>query len=102
MFDVGPKGHVDVGNFALLNAVRILCDDYVEIGAYCLISWNTVLMDSYRVPFSFEARRQGLEQFAGQSSRKWNLQAPARPIRLGNNVWIGFGSCILPGVTIGE
>ncbi len=27
---------------------------------------------------------------------------PARPVRIGNNVWIGFDSVVLPGVTIGD
>ena len=102
MFDVGPRGQVNVGDFSLLNGVRIICEAQVEIGAYCLISWDTILMDSYRVPSSSAGRRRCLERFARQISRKWACQAPARPIRLENNIWIGFGSCVLPGVTIGE
>jgi acetyltransferase-like isoleucine patch superfamily enzyme len=102
MFDVGPKGQVEVGEFTLLNGVRIICEGHVEIGSHCLISWNTVLMDSYRVPTSAEDRRRCLQLFARQTARKWTCQAPARPVRLENNVWIGFGSCVLPGVTIGE
>jgi acetyltransferase-like isoleucine patch superfamily enzyme len=102
MFDVGRRGQVNVGDFSLLNGVRIICEAQVEIGAHCLISWDTVLMDSYRVPSSSAGRRRCLERFACQISRKWTCQAPARPIRLGNNIWIGFGSCVLPGVTIGE
>jgi acetyltransferase-like isoleucine patch superfamily enzyme len=102
MFDVGPKGQVEVGEFTLLNGVRIICEAHVEIGSHCLISWNTVLMDSYRVPSAAEVRRRCLRQFARQASRTWTCQAPALPVRLENNVWIGFGSCVLPGVTIGE
>ena len=31
------------------------------------------------------------------------LQRPVnKPVRIGNNVWIGMGAVILPGVTIGE
>jgi len=28
--------------------------------------------------------------------------APAKPIRIGRNVWIGFDCVVLPGVTIGD
>ena len=39
-------------------------------------------------PLEAEIRRSGLES--------------ARPIRIGNDVWIGGGAVILPGVTIGD
>ena len=39
-------------------------------------------------PLEAEVRRSGLES--------------ARPIRIGNDVWIGGGAVILPGVTIGD
>lgn len=39
-------------------------------------------------PFDVEQRNNGLEY--------------ARPITIGNNVWIGAQVCVLPGVTIGD
>jgi tetrahydrodipicolinate N-succinyltransferase len=77
--DVGRHGFVRLGEYALVNGARIFCDAEVEIGDYALVSWDVVLMDSYR--------------------RK--ASAP-RPIRIGRNSWVGFGACVLPGVTIGE
>jgi len=104
MFDVGPRGRVNVGQFTLMNGSRIICDDSVEIGDYCLISWNTVLMDSYRLPADAAARRRALEAAAAHPERQLTPGAPtsARSIRIGHTVWIGFDSCILPGVTIGD
>src|SRR5213593_1192729 len=43
VFDVGPRGQVHVGEYAMLNGPRIICDESIDIGAYCLISWNVVL-----------------------------------------------------------
>ena len=102
MFDVGPAGRVAVGDFALVNGAWIISDSLVEIGDYCLISWRVVLMDSYRVPFDMAARRRLLERIPLGSPRRIPSDAPARPIRIGRNVWIGFDACVLPGVTIGE
>jgi acetyltransferase-like isoleucine patch superfamily enzyme len=100
MFDVGPEGTVDIGEYALLNSVRIICDRQVAIGHHALIAWNVVLMDSYREPLDPEQRRRYREEVA--AGRSPTSAAPAAAIEVGPNVWIGFDSCILPGVTLGE
>lgn len=102
MFDLGPEGRVRVGDFTLMNGSRIICDSAIQIGDYCLISWNTVLMDSYRVPVAPAARRPLLERAARRSPRRVEADEPSRPIHIGDNVWIGFDSCVLPGVRIGD
>jgi acetyltransferase-like isoleucine patch superfamily enzyme len=102
MFDLGSEARVSVGAFTLLNGARIICDSQISIGDYCLVSWNVVLMDSYRVPLDAQRRRRELELAPTRQPRRTETTEPARPIRLGNNVWIGFDSCVLPGVTIGD
>jgi acetyltransferase-like isoleucine patch superfamily enzyme len=102
MFDVGPAGRVTLGEFALVHGARIICDAHVEIGAYALISWNVVLMDTYRVNSEAKQRRKQLERAAERMPRYLDAESAARPIRIESNVWIGFDACVLPGVTIGE
>jgi acetyltransferase-like isoleucine patch superfamily enzyme len=102
MFDVGPRGRVTLGEYALVHGARIVCDAEVEIGDHALISWNVVLMDTYRVPFGATARRRELERTLGRRPRVLAGDVPARPVRIGPNVWIGFDSCVLPGVTVGR
>lgn len=80
MFDIGPTGQVSVGQYTMLNGPRIICDSQIEIGDHCLIAWNVILMDNYRAP---------------QDNNP-------RPIQIASNVWIGFDSIILPGVSIGQ
>jgi acetyltransferase-like isoleucine patch superfamily enzyme len=102
MFDVGPEGRVTLGNYTLVHGARIICDSEVSIGDYTLISWNVVLMDSYRVPLDPRERRKELELVPTRPLRLACAAVPAQPIRIERNVWIGFDSCVLPGVTIGE
>jgi acetyltransferase-like isoleucine patch superfamily enzyme len=102
MFDVGPRGHVRLGDYALVHGARIICDAEVSIGDYALISWNVVLMDTYRVPFDAQQRRAELELVPTRVRRIAHADIPAKPIRIERNVWIGFDACVLPGVTIGE
>lgn len=102
MFDVGPNGRVKLGDYALVHGARIICDSEISIGDYTLISWNVVLMDTYRLPQSVPERRQELERVSLREPRLASAKVPARPIHIERNVWIGFDACILPGITIGE
>ncbi len=79
----------------------------IEIGENFYANFNCVILDGAKVkfgdnvfiapncgfytaghPLDVEQRNKGLEY--------------ARPIVIGNNVWIGAQVCILPGVTIGD
>ena len=102
MFDVGVRGQVTLGDYVLVHGARIVCDAAVEIGDYSMISWNVVLMDTYRLPSDPRERRHELERVPLREPRRIESEAEARPIRIGRNVWIGFDACVLPGVTIGE
>jgi acetyltransferase-like isoleucine patch superfamily enzyme len=102
MFDVGPRGHVKLGDYTLVHGARIICDSEIIIGDYTLISWNVVLMDTYRLPLDRLDRRRELELVPTRQPRLAAAEVAARPIHIQRNVWIGFDACVLPGVTIGE
>ncbi len=101
MFDVGQCGQVHLGDYALVHGAWIICEGEVEIGDYALISWNVVIMDSYRASFDPAERRRWLERVPSSQPRRLLGQESARPVRIGPNVWIGFDTCVLPGVAIG-
>ncbi len=102
MFDVGTSGRVSFGEFALCNGARIVCDAEITIGDHALISWNVVLMDTYRVPFDPVLRRDAVARAGSGWPRRIDGGVDARPIHIGHTVWIGFDACVMPGVTIGE
>lgn len=102
MFDTGAHARVSLGNFTLVNGARIICDSEIKIGDYVLISWNVVLMDTYRFPFDPVNRRLALEQISRREFRYIDANVQANPISIESNVWIGFDACVLPGVNIGE
>jgi acetyltransferase-like isoleucine patch superfamily enzyme len=101
MFDMGPRGHLSIGRCSMINVSWIICDERIEIGDHVLVSWNAVLMDSYRLSPDVPTRRRQLE-------RMWRDRVEpddpmqSKPIRVGNAAWIGFESIVLPGVTIGD
>ena len=102
MFDMGPRASMVIGEYAMVHGARIICDSRIEIGDYTMISWNVVLMDTYRLPLDTAARRAELRKLPFYEGRRPSAETPARPIRIGSNVWMGFEVCVLPGVSIGE
>lgn len=103
MFDMGRDARVSLGDCASMTGGRLICDASITIGAYSLISWNVVIMDTYRLPLDPLARRRVLETIARRPERVIaHADMPARPVSIGENVWIGFDACVLPGVTIGQ
>lgn len=77
-------GSIFLGNGTYLNRnTEIIAAKEVAIGRNCLISWDVLIMDT---------NQHGL---GGQSPA-------ARPVKIGDRVWIGARAVILPGVTIGD
>ena len=59
-------------------------------------------MDTYR--FSKDPDRRRTELLRGPTGPPYVIggDSPTAPVRIGDNVWVGFDAVLLPGVTIGE
>jgi maltose O-acetyltransferase len=85
----GTGQHVKLGNRSQLgHCCRI--DHDVEIGDDVMMGPDVIMMSN-----SHETRRLDIPMIAQGS-------APRKPIRVGNDVWIGTRVIILPGVHIGN
>lgn len=83
VFEVFSGGVIRIGKGTMCNQnVRIAAAREVSIGRNCLIGFDVVIADNDL------HERPGL--------------GPPRPVRIEDNVWIGFRAAILKGVTIGE
>ena len=116
MFDVGRDGRVTLGDYALVHGARIICDAEVTIEDYALISWNVVLMDSYRVPLDPDARRDAVRRVPlaraaayrpGVAARRFASAAPpgsgstaasCRASRIGEGAVVGARSVVTADV----
>jgi maltose O-acetyltransferase len=77
---IGARCFINFG-LAALDVAAITIGDDVQIGPYVQLLTPTHSVEA-------EARRD-----------KWEA---ARPITIGDNVWLGGGAIVLPGVTIGD
>jgi len=84
--DYGQNIHVGCNFIANYN-VTILDIAPVRIGDYAMIGPNT-LITTVNHPLSAKGRRERIAQ--------------AKPVSIGDDVWIGGNCVILPGVTIGN
>lgn len=84
--DYGTQLHVGARTFINFNFVA-LDVARITIGEDCQIGPNVQLLTATH-PLDAEQRRKKLEA--------------AKPIAIGNNVWLGGGVIVCPGVTIGD
>jgi acetyltransferase-like isoleucine patch superfamily enzyme len=87
LFDVGPDGEVEIGDFCTIAGPVISTNGRVEIGGYAFISFQVTIADGpHAVPPTSRAAHDG-----------------GRPeIVIEENVWIGAKAVILPGAHLGE
>src|SRR6202035_5187264 len=102
-FSVGENGRCTIGDFTLLNGALIMADERIEIGSYCLISWNVGIADSDFHPLEPAQRLIDAHALAPYfKDRPARPRLKTAPVKIANNVWIGMNAVILKGVTIGE
>lgn len=88
---------VFIGANSYLRAVRS-----IHIGNYTLISENVVIMDTNSHPISRKMRRKQVIEFCKYHKTNDIYEAEAKPVKIGDEVWVGRNSMILKGVTIGN
>jgi acetyltransferase-like isoleucine patch superfamily enzyme len=80
-------GRVEIGDACLMSpGARISASDEIVIGDGCMMAHGSYITDS---------------DWHGIYDRV-NRDETVKPVRLGNNVWLGDRSTVLKGVTIGD
>lgn len=81
--------------------------DHIRMGARCFANYGLVALDVCEIVIGDDVQLGPNVQLLTpthpvdpeQRRAKWEAGAP---IRIGDNVWIGGGAIVLPGVTVGE
>ncbi len=101
LYTVGT-GSISIGsNTSIRYNTRIGAVERVEIGDNVIISNHVTIMDNNNHPVSPEKRLKMISSGYGSELWSWKY-ADARPVVIGNNVWIGEQARINKGVTVGE
>ncbi len=110
-FEIGHTGHVSLGRWSWIGhgcklrvhegelsigaksvlgqECTISCYQHVSIGRECIIADRAMMIDFDHGMVEVERpiREQGIYK---------------RDVRIGHNVWVGYGACVLRGVTVGN
>ncbi len=109
--EIGRDGRVELGRWSWLgHGTKVRCHEgTVSIGAKTVMGQECTISAYQHVSIGREcviADRVMLIDFDHgmvEVERPIRLQGISkRDVRVGNNVWIGYGACILRGVTIGD
>lgn len=89
---------------------RFQCDygTHISIGANCFLNYDAILLDCARITIgddvSIGPRAQlltALHPVDDPGARRGGWESAA-PVTVGDNVWLGAGVIVCPGVTIGD
>jgi maltose O-acetyltransferase len=92
--DILPRFHCDYGY-------------NIRAGRNCFVNYNCVFLDCAAIEIGDDLQMAPAVQLytayhpLDRATRVAGWEA-AKPIRIGNGVWIGGGAIVLPGVTIGD
>jgi acetyltransferase-like isoleucine patch superfamily enzyme len=111
ILQIGKKGRIELGRWSWLGlGTKIRCHEgLVEIGAKTVLGQECTISAYQHVSIGREcviADRVMVIDFdhaVTEVERPVRLQGIyKRDVRVGNNVWIGYGACVLRGVTVGD
>jgi galactoside O-acetyltransferase len=103
-------GKVEIGDHTFINGgTSLISRNHIQIGNYVTIAWGCTLYDHNSHSLDYRERQKDIDRqitdyTRGDSfikSKDWSV-VKSKPIIIEDNVWIGFDSVILNGVTIGE
>lgn len=110
-FEIGPNAVVRLGRWSWIgDGTKVRCHEgTIEIGSKSVIGQECTLSTYERISIGRECIIADRSMFIDfDHSVAW-VDAPirtqgiyTRPVIVGHNVWIGYGGCVLRGVTVGD
>jgi acetyltransferase-like isoleucine patch superfamily enzyme len=96
-------GTINIGESCYIGKdSRIWSTEKISIGNNVLISHNVNIHDNNSHAFSAKKRRLEFKEVFSIGRPDNVSDVTSSPIKIGNDVWIGFNSIILKGVSIGD
>ena len=111
VLQIGRDGRVELGRWSWVgHGTKIRCHEgVVRIGAKTVVGQECTISAYQHVSIGRECVVADRVMFIDFDHGVVDVETPVRlqgiykrDVRVGNNVWIGYGACILRGVTVGD
>ena len=108
---IGRRGRIEFGRFVWIgHGSKIRCHEgVVEIGAKTVLGQECTISAYERVRIGEQCVIADRAMFIDFDHGVVEVERPirrqgiyTRPVEVGSNVWIGYGACILRGVSVGD
>jgi acetyltransferase-like isoleucine patch superfamily enzyme len=96
------QGLIEIGDYCYIANAALVCSERISIGRGVFIAGGVTIADSDFHPVQPAARLADTIALSPRGNRRNRPPIIARPVRIGDDVWIGYNAAILKGVTVGD
>lgn len=91
---------ITIGERTYVGNCVLSCAEKIEIGSDVMVAWGVTIFDHASHATKFSDRSMDVRNW-NKGIKDWSV-VEIRPVSIGDKSWIGYGSIILPGISIGE
>jgi acetyltransferase-like isoleucine patch superfamily enzyme len=96
------EGLIEIGDDCYLANASLVCAVRITVGARVLVAGGVTIADSDFHPLEPLARIADAIALSPLGDRRRRPPVEARPVVIGDDVWIGYNATILKGVRVGD
>lgn len=92
---------IEIGDYCYVANASLVCSEHILIGSRVMIAGGVTIADSDFHPLGPAARLADTVALSPVGERKRRPVVATRPVRIEDDVWVGFNATILKGVRVG-
>lgn len=98
---IEENGAIDVGDNCYIANASLVCAARISIGSWVFIAGGVTVADSDFHPLAPAARLADTIALSPVGDRRRRPSVAANPVRIEEDVWVGYNATILKGVQVG-
>ena len=96
------NAYIEIGDYSYISGASLVASQEIIIGKYVYIAGGVTIVDTDFHPIDPGARLFDTIAISPIGDKSRRPSFPSAPVRVEDDVWIGFNATILKGVTVGK